>query len=114
MERRLSSILLKEAALSSLIPDVSTETTLKPGGKGSSLKVNTSSVVAVVVAVGGVVAAIATVGYFLAKQKNWLWVSSLPSCIKFRLMGNIDSRTNSYGPSVSLFLRSLLHEKAMR
>jgi len=70
MERLFSSILLREAALASLILEVSTETTLKPGGNGSSLKVNTSSVVAVV-GVGGVVVAAATVGYFLAKQKNW-------------------------------------------
>ena len=85
MERLFSSILLREAALASLIPDVSTETTLKPGGNGSSLRVNTSSVIATVVGVGGVVVAVVTVGYFLAKQKNWHWVSSLPSSIKFGL-----------------------------
>ena len=70
MDRLFSSILLNEAALASLILDVSTETTLKPGGNGSNLKVNTSSVIPNFVWVKDVVEVIELVEYLLTRQKN--------------------------------------------
>ena len=70
MDRLFSSILLNEAALASLILDVSTETTLKPGGNGSNLKVNTSSVIAKLVWIGDVVEVNELIECLLTKQKN--------------------------------------------
>ena len=70
MDRLFSSNLLNEAALASLILDVSTETTLKPGGNGSNLKVNTSSVIPNFISVGDVVEVIELVEFLFTKQKN--------------------------------------------